>query len=523
MITLNNHLKVNDSNASAASSATEKRIELHVYILPPNFWLKDKNLAYNETIKESISLGFIRASQDLLLRDLRKKIQEQCNKNEIPKSYAFLKSVGRAFAKVKPQQENELKVKHFLPFQEIFILEASSNKENQGLDQHIKELTQSRMYNHSNMQKSSPNQFSKSWESFDKETEKASEFERLMKEQERLRNRQAELERMRNKHSKSQFDHRTPVNNTKNVAKSQLNQRNSINNNNNNNINSNSHKNSNGKEENFHDEEESNENSEDYYQMYQSNSNQQINSNSTSTSRLNQMHNEPNKHHINIVDDFEDEDYYDNRMESEYNERPELRINEHKHLQNFDLTNGHGKNGQLKVTKFDNSKIYTVADLKEKLISTKKSRIEFEFLRDELIKHLKQIHNRITIRRKDARDIWKKKYFNEKKKTPMLEENVNALLVEIQSHQGKIVHGMEGDIKNMLNDGLKKEAEDKNNELVSYKLQEETYMLKRQVDQYKLKLTTDIKLRNQAETEIKALKTELFQTKMNINQLKSSF
>ena len=58
-----------------------------------------------------------RTSQDLHLIDLRKEIQTQCNKNEIPKSYVFLKSVGRAFAKVKPLQEQELKVKHFLPFQ----------------------------------------------------------------------------------------------------------------------------------------------------------------------------------------------------------------------------------------------------------------------------------------------------------------------------------------------------------------------------------------------------------------------
>jgi hypothetical protein len=51
---------------------------------------------------------------------------------------------------------------------------------------------------------------------------------------------------------------------------------------------------------------------------------------------------------------------------------------------------------------------FKVTDLKEKLKSTKKSRIEFEFLRDELIKHLKQIHNRITIRRKDGSFFFQK-------------------------------------------------------------------------------------------------------------------
>jgi hypothetical protein len=58
-----------------------------------------------------------RASQELQLTDVRKEIQSQCNKNEIPKNYVFLKSVGRAFAKVKTMQEQEIKVKHYLPFQ----------------------------------------------------------------------------------------------------------------------------------------------------------------------------------------------------------------------------------------------------------------------------------------------------------------------------------------------------------------------------------------------------------------------
>ena len=72
------------------------------------------------------------------------------------------------------------------------------------------------------------------------------------------------------------------------------------------------------------------------------------------------------------------------------------------------------------------------------------------------------IQKEINFRTKNkARDIWKKKYFNEKKKTPLLEENVNALLSEIQSHQSKIIHGLDSDLKNLANDGLKKETETK--------------------------------------------------------------
>lgn len=56
-----------------------------------------------------------RVSPDILLKDLRSEIEKQCSVEEIPKDYVFLKSVGRALTRVKPYQEQEIKVKHFMP------------------------------------------------------------------------------------------------------------------------------------------------------------------------------------------------------------------------------------------------------------------------------------------------------------------------------------------------------------------------------------------------------------------------
>ena len=53
-----------------------------------------------------------------------------------------------------------------------------------------------------------------------------------------------------------------------------------------------------------------------------------------------------------------------------------------------------------------------------------------------------------------------------------------------------------------------------------FKLQHETFLLQRQIDQYKLKLANDLKLRNQAQLETQILRTELMHTRMNINQMK---
>ncbi len=88
---------------------------MHIYILPINYWKDSQNLAFNEAIKESVSLGFIRVNRELKVSDLRDEIRRQCQPNDVPKDFIFLKSVGRALTRVRSKQEQELKVKNFLP------------------------------------------------------------------------------------------------------------------------------------------------------------------------------------------------------------------------------------------------------------------------------------------------------------------------------------------------------------------------------------------------------------------------
>jgi hypothetical protein len=54
--------------------------------------------------------------KEISLKELRNEIEEQCHE-DIPDRYVFLKSVGRAFTRVKDKQEIELKAKSFLPSQ----------------------------------------------------------------------------------------------------------------------------------------------------------------------------------------------------------------------------------------------------------------------------------------------------------------------------------------------------------------------------------------------------------------------
>jgi hypothetical protein len=71
---------------------------------------------------------------------------------------------------------------------------------------------------------------------------------------------------------------------------------------------------------------------------------------------------------------------------------------------------------------------------------------------------------------------------------------MNVLLQEIEQIQKKTFQSLDSDIRNAAFIGYNRESEVKNNWLVSLKLQEELYLLRRQLDQQKLKLTTDIKV-----------------------------
>ena len=88
---------------------------MHIYILPRDVWITKQKLAYNETIQEAISAGFIRVNQELILGDMRSEIKKQCINEDVPPEYVFLRSVGRALTRVKPHQEFELKARYFLP------------------------------------------------------------------------------------------------------------------------------------------------------------------------------------------------------------------------------------------------------------------------------------------------------------------------------------------------------------------------------------------------------------------------
>ncbi|CAN8028381.1 unnamed protein product [Ixodes persulcatus] len=94
---------------------SEQLVDLHVYFVPEERWLRKRKLARNHVVDYAISAGFIRIVPTSRLVEVRQEIGVQLGNEVVPDNYVFLKSVGRNFTQVKASQEMELKAKNFMP------------------------------------------------------------------------------------------------------------------------------------------------------------------------------------------------------------------------------------------------------------------------------------------------------------------------------------------------------------------------------------------------------------------------
>ncbi|KAM7287513.1 serine-rich adhesin for platelets-like [Ixodes scapularis] len=108
-------LKQEMALASSSRPRHEQLVDLHVYFVPEERWLRKRKLARNHVVDYAISAGFIRIVPTSRLVEVRQEIGVQLGNEVVPDNYVFLKSVGRNFTQVKASQEMELKAKNFMP------------------------------------------------------------------------------------------------------------------------------------------------------------------------------------------------------------------------------------------------------------------------------------------------------------------------------------------------------------------------------------------------------------------------
>uniref|UniRef100_UPI003AAA7F1C spermatogenesis-associated protein 1 n=1 Tax=Centroberyx gerrardi TaxID=166262 RepID=UPI003AAA7F1C len=150
-------------------------------------------------------------------------------------------------------------------------------------------------------------------------------------------------------------------------------------------------------------------------------------------------------------------------------------------------------------------------ELIEEIKLVREERKRLEWTRQELLRKGKDLLAQNRHRRNQARDSWKKKYFETKKATAPLEDTLRNLRQELETFYNKLLHQLQardgrGKLRRQGRSSMK-------NELIIQIMTEshEIDNLKRKVEDAKMKLVTEIKLRKQAATELRALKAELAQ------------
>ncbi|XP_045904890.1 spermatogenesis-associated protein 1 [Micropterus dolomieu] len=152
-------------------------------------------------------------------------------------------------------------------------------------------------------------------------------------------------------------------------------------------------------------------------------------------------------------------------------------------------------------------------ELIEEIKLVREERKQLEWMRQELLRKGKDLLAQNRHRRNQARDSWKKKYFETKKATAPLEENLRNLRQELETFYNKLLHQLQA--RDNRGKPRRQGRSSIKNELIIQIMTEshEIDNLKRKVEDAKMKLVTEIKLRKQAATELRALKAELAQKK----------
>ncbi|KFV39207.1 Spermatogenesis-associated protein 1, partial [Tyto alba] len=147
----------------------------------------------------------------------------------------------------------------------------------------------------------------------------------------------------------------------------------------------------------------------------------------------------------------------------------------------------------------------------EQLQQMKKDRRHVEKTREELIKKAKGLLEQNKLRRYHVREEWKKKYFGTKKATVSLEDALNKLRQDLEHYHQKLLLQLEARESRKRPNNMTKS---KNYTIIQITtVQHELDQLKKQLDDTKMKLIIEIKMRKQAASDLRALRAELTQKK----------
>ncbi|NXX47129.1 SPAT1 protein, partial [Tricholaema leucomelas] len=149
----------------------------------------------------------------------------------------------------------------------------------------------------------------------------------------------------------------------------------------------------------------------------------------------------------------------------------------------------------------------------EQLQQMKKDRRHMEKTREELMKKAKAILEQNKLRGYQVREEWKKKYFETKKATVLLEGALSKLQQEVELYHQKLLKQLEARNSRKWTNSM---TNSKNYTVIRITtVQHELDQLRRKLDDTKMKLVIGIKMRKQAASDLRALRAELTQKKIH--------
>ncbi|XP_070342805.1 spermatogenesis-associated protein 1 isoform X11 [Equus asinus] len=152
----------------------------------------------------------------------------------------------------------------------------------------------------------------------------------------------------------------------------------------------------------------------------------------------------------------------------------------------------------------------------EQMKQVKEERRYLERIREELVKKVEKLFEQSRLKRYQASDGWKKKYFETKKVTASLEEVLTKLREDLELYYKKLLLQLEAREIKMRPKNLANITDSKNYLIIQItEVQHAIDQLKRKLDTDKMKLIIDVKMRKQAVSDLRTLKAELAQKKMN--------
>ncbi|XP_049735581.1 spermatogenesis-associated protein 1 isoform X2 [Elephas maximus indicus] len=152
----------------------------------------------------------------------------------------------------------------------------------------------------------------------------------------------------------------------------------------------------------------------------------------------------------------------------------------------------------------------------EQMKQVKEERRYLERIREELIKKVERLFEQSKLKRYHACDGWKKKYFETKKVTASLEEVLTKLREDLELYYKKLLMQLEAREIKMRPKNLANVIDSKNYLIIQItEVQHAIDQLKRKLDTDKMKLIIEVKMRKQAVSDLRVLKAELAQKKIN--------